>query len=293
MKLANYTTANSDQPGDQIKAGVIDGESIVDLSSCGINASLLDLIKQGLDPKAIETAIGSGKSIPLSQVNLKAPSTRPGKILAIGLNYRDHIEESGMEAPEHQVWFNKQHHCINDPFGDINLPSVSTMLDYEAELCLIIGKRCKHVPRERAHEVIAGYCCGNDVSVRDWQLRAQTFQIGKSFDTHGPIGPYLVTPDELGDPHNLDIQCSVNGQLRQHSNTKHLIFDCYDAVAHLSQAFVLEPGDVLFMGTPAGVGMAMKPPCWLTVGDKVRVEIEKLGYIENTVVAEEARTIIG
>jgi 2-keto-4-pentenoate hydratase/2-oxohepta-3-ene-1,7-dioic acid hydratase in catechol pathway len=141
--------------------------------------------------------------------------------------------------------------------------------------------------------VIAGYFCGNDVSVRDWQLRAQTFQIGKSFDTHGPIGPYLVTPDEVGDPHDLDIRCLVNGEDRQHSNTRHLIFDCFDAIAHLTQAFTLDVGDVLFMGTPAGVGVAMKPPVWLEEGDVVRVEIDKLGFIENTVVAEQAETSIG
>ncbi|MCH8258512.1 MAG: fumarylacetoacetate hydrolase family protein, partial [Proteobacteria bacterium] len=184
------------------------------------------------------------------------------------------------------------HNCINAPLGDINLPSVSTRLDYEAELCLIIGRRCKHVPRERAHEVIAGFCCGNDVSVRDWQRRSQTMQIGKSFDTHGPIGPYLVTPDEVGDPHDLEIHAYVNGEERQHSNTKHLLFDCYDAIAHLTQAFTLDVGDVLFMGTPAGVGVAMKPPQFLKEGDIVRIDIEKLGFIENRVVREQAECII-
>ena len=173
------------------------------------------------------------------------------------------------------------------------MPVVSDNLDYEAELCLVIGKRCKHVPAERAHEVIGGYFCGNDVSVRDWQLRVPTFQIGKSFDTHGPMGPWLVTPDEVGNPHDLDILCLVNGEKRQKSNTKHLIFNCFDAIAHLSQAFTLDVGDVLFMGTPSGVGVAMKPPSFMKVGDVVRVEIEKLGYIENTVVAESGETIIG
>lgn len=288
MKLANFTTADSGQR----KAGVIINDSVIDLGDVGIEGTLDDLILQGLDIAAINSALENGEPQPLSQVSLQSPVARPGKILAIGLNYRDHIDESGMDAPRHQVWFNKQHNCVNGPFGNINLPVASNQLDYEAELCLIIGKRCKHVSTERAHEVIAGYCCGNDVSVRDWQLRAQTFQIGKSFDTHGPIGPYLVTPDEVGDPHNLDIRCTVNGEQRQHSNTKHLIFDCYDAIAHLTQAFTLDPGDVLFMGTPAGVGMAMKPASWLKAGDKVRVDIEKLGYIENTVVEEDATTIL-
>ena len=288
MKLATFNTGENTAP----RVGVVDGNRIVDLASCGFEGSMIELLKQGLDIDAIASKMTGGDALPLSDVSLLAPVPDPGKVLAIGLNYGDHIAESGMDAPAHQVWFNKQHNCITGPYSDINLPAVSTMLDYEAELCLVIGKRCKHVPRDRAHEVIAGYFCGNDVSVRDWQLRVQTFQIGKSFDTHGPIGPYLVTPDEVGDPHNLDIRCTVNGEERQKSNTKHLIFDCYDAIEHLTQAFTLDVGDILFMGTPSGVGVAMKPPVWLQVGDKVRVEIEKLGYIENTVVPEQAETLI-
>jgi 2-keto-4-pentenoate hydratase/2-oxohepta-3-ene-1,7-dioic acid hydratase in catechol pathway len=287
MKIVTYRSNN------EARTGVVQDDRVIDLGSCGFESDMGDLLEAGIDVAAISSKLGEGSSTPLAEVELLAPVPHPGKVLAIGLNYGDHIEESGMDAPKHQVWFNKQHNCINGPYAPINLPSVSPMLDYEAELCLVIGKRCKHVPRERAHEVIAGYFCGNDVSVRDWQLRAQTFQIGKSFDTHGPIGPYLVTPDEVGDPHDLDIRCLVNGEERQHSNTRHLIFDCFDAIAHLTQAFTLDVGDVLFMGTPAGVGVAMKPPVWLEEGDVVRVEIDKLGYIENTVVAEQAETSIG
>ena len=289
MKLVTYRTNDN----ELARVGVIQGEDVVDLASCGISGGMVELLSAGIDVEAIAGKLKAGSKTSLDNVQLLPPIPNPGKILAIGLNYGDHIAESKMEAPKHQVWFNKQHNCINGPFDGINLPSVSTMLDYEAELCLVISKRCKHVPRERAHEVIGGYFCGNDVSVRDWQMRAQTFQIGKSFDTHGPIGPYLVTPDEVGDPHNLDIRCTVNGQVRQVSNTRHLIFDCFDAIAHLSQAFTLDAGDVLFMGTPAGVGVAMKPPSYLMVGDVVRVEIEKLGFIENTVVAESAEIVIG
>ncbi|MCS5574367.1 MAG: fumarylacetoacetate hydrolase family protein, partial [Pseudomonadales bacterium] len=232
------------------------------------------------------------KAIPLADLELQAPVMNPGKVLAIGLNYGDHVEESGMNKPEYQMWFNKQHNCINGPYADINLPAVSDKVDYEAELCLVIGRRCKHVPRDRAHEVIAGYFCGNDVSVRDWQMRSPTFQIGKSFDTHGPVGPWLVTPDEVEDPHALDIKCVVNGEVKQQSNTKHLIFDCFDAIEHLTQAYVLDVGDILFMGTPGGVGVAMRPPSFMKAGDVVRVEIEKLGHIENTVIPEQAETII-
>ena len=289
MKLATYT-----MPGYSTeKIGLIRDQQIFDLAVAGVSGNMLSLLESGIDLASIETATSDQQGIALDSVNLLAPIPKPGKILAIGLNYGDHIEESGMEPPKFQMWFNKQRNCSNGPYADINMPMVSDKLDYEAELCLVIGKTCKHVPAERAHEVIAGYFCGNDVSVRDWQIRVPTFQIGKSFDTHGPMGPYLVTPDEVGDPHNLNILCTVNGEERQRSNTKHLIFNCFDAIAHLSQAFTLDVGDVLFMGTPSGVGAAMKPPSFMKVGDTVRVEIEKLGHIENTVVAESAETVIG
>ncbi len=289
MKLATYQSKAGGEP----QVGVVVDNDIINLASCGFAGDMKSLLASGLAIDTIEASLAKGDRQSLADVHLMAPVTNPGKVLAIGLNYGDHIEESGMEPPKHQVWFNKQHNCINGPYDDINLPSVSPMLDYEAELCLVISKTCKHVPRDRAHEVIGGYFCGNDVSVRDWQIRVQTFQIGKSFDTHGPVGPWLVTPDEVGDPHSLSIRCTVNGEERQNSNTKHLIFDCYDAIEHLTQAFTLDAGDILFMGTPAGVGAAMKPPSWLVEGDKVRVEIEKLGYIENTVAPEVAETVIG
>jgi len=288
MKIATYRTSDNPTP----RTGVIEGDELIDLTSCGQPGDMIALLNAGMDVDAIAGALATGTRMKLDDIELMAPVPHPGKVLAIGLNYGDHIAESGMEAPKHQVWFNKQHNCITGPYSDINLPSVSPMLDYEAELCLVISKTCKHVPRERAHEVIGGYFIGNDVSVRDWQLRAQTFQIGKSFDTHGPIGPYLVTSDEVGDPHDLDIRCLVNGEVRQSSNTRHLIFDCFDAIEHLTQAFTLDVGDVLFMGTPSGVGAAMQPPSWLVEGDKVRVEIDKLGYIENTVVPEDPKTVI-
>lgn len=291
MKLITFSSPDNARP----RVGIYRDDGVVDLGRDDkVPNTMLELLAAGDSALAAARAAAesSGELIPQDSVTLHAPVPNPGKVLAIGLNYGDHIEESGMPKPEHQVWFNKQHNCINGPYDDIALPAVSSMLDYEAELCVVIGKRCKHVPRERATEVIAGYCCGNDVSVRDWQMRAQTMQIGKSFDTHGPIGPWLVTPDEVGDPHDLEIRALVNGEERQHSNTKHLIFDCYDAIAHLTQAFTLDVGDVLFMGTPAGVGAAMKPPHFLKEGDVVRVEIDKLGFIENRVAAEQARCII-
>jgi len=288
MKIATYATKGNPTP----RTGLIQNDQIIDLPSCGAPGTMIELLSQGIDNAIKGIDLSGGQATPIADIDLQAPIPNPGKVLAIGLNYADHVAEGGRDLPKHQVWFNKQHNCINGPYADVLLPAVSDRLDYEAELCLVIGKTCKHVPRERAHEVIGGYFCGNDVSVRDWQRRAPTVQIGKSFDTHGPIGPYLVTPDEVGDAHDLDIRCTVNGEERQHSNTKHLIFDCYDAIAHLTQAFTLDIGDVLFMGTPAGVGAAMDPPSWLKEGDRVRVEIEKLGYIENTIVKENAVTLI-
>ena len=291
MKLATFSTADNPDP----RLGVVRDDCLVDMSTVpGAPHSMAAYLSggQAADEQVRAAAEKASNLITLDVIEWHAPVPAPGKMLGIGLNYADHIAETGMATPQTQMWFNKQHNCVNGPYADINLPAVSDKLDYEAELCAVIGKRCKHVPRERAHEVIAGYCCGNDVSVRDWQRAAMTMQIGKSFDTHGPFGPYLVTPDEVGDPHQLDFRSLVNGEVRQSSNTKHLIFDCYDAVAHLSQAFVLDPGDVLFMGTPAGVGAAMKPPKFLRVGDVVRIEIEKLGHLEAKIVPERAECVI-
>jgi 2-keto-4-pentenoate hydratase/2-oxohepta-3-ene-1,7-dioic acid hydratase in catechol pathway len=222
----------------------------------------------------------------LADVRLLAPVGRPGKILAIGLNYADHIRETGQQTPPHQIWFTKAVTSINAPFDPVELPTASEQVDYEAELVVIIGKRCKHVAKEHAPEVIFGYCAGNDVSVRDWQLRTSQWVLGKSFDTHAPIGPWIVTPDEIGDPHALNIRCLVNGEPRQNSNTRHLIFNVFDQIAHLSNAMTLEPGDAIFTGTPGGVGLAMNPPRWLKAGDKVRVEIDRIGAIEAVMRAE-------
>jgi 2-keto-4-pentenoate hydratase/2-oxohepta-3-ene-1,7-dioic acid hydratase in catechol pathway len=188
------------------------------------------------------------------------------------------------------VFFNKQVTSVVGPGADVHMPKVSTFLDYEAELALVIGKRCRHVPAERAHEVIAGYTCANDVSVRDWQGRAQTMTIGKSFDTHGPLGPWLVTGDELGDPQDLRVRCYVNDELRQDASTGEMVFDCFQQVSHLSEAFTLEPGDVIATGTPSGVGLGRQPvrDNLLHVGDAVRVQIEGVGELVNGVVEEPA-----
>jgi 2-keto-4-pentenoate hydratase/2-oxohepta-3-ene-1,7-dioic acid hydratase in catechol pathway len=208
----------------------------------------------------------------------------------VGLNYADHVAESGLETPQHPMIFNKQSTCVTGPGDPIHLPRASQVLDYEGELGFVIGRRCRHVSRDEAAEVIAGYLIVDDVSVRDWQLRVPTWTMGKSFDTHGPIGPWITTADEVPDPHQLQLRTFVNGELRQDSNTKELIFDCFTLVEHLSTAFTLEPGDVITTGTPSGVGIGMKPPKLLVAGDVVRIEIDGLGAIENTVVVEPEHT---
>ena len=279
MKLATFSH------NGKTAIGRVEDDTIIDLSNAGLPDEMSALL--GAGPAAMQKAASAdGQRIGLSQVELLAPVLRPPKILAIGLNYKDHIEETGLDTPEFPMFFNKQSTSANGPYAPWHMPKVSDKLDYEGELGFVIGQRCRHVPRERAHEVIAGYCVCNDGSVRDWQMRAQTFTLGKSFDTHCPFGPYIVTPDEVGDPHDLDLKTWVNGELRQDSNTRHLVFDCFDQIATLTQAFTLEPGDLILTGTPSGVGIGFKPKKFLKVGDKVRIEIENIGAIENEVIAE-------
>ena len=224
---------------------------------------------------------------PLAEVRLLSPA-RPRKYLAIALNYADHIAESGMEAPKVPMFFNKQPTCVVGPEAEVHMPKVSDKLDYEGELAIVIGSRCRHVPVERAEEVIAGYTIANDVSVRDWQMRAMTMTIGKSFDTHGPLGPWLVTPDELGDPSGSASAPSSTTSSARTATPREMVFGCFEQVSHLSEAFTLEPGDVIATGTPAGVGSAYQPfpEGLLKVGDEVRVEIDGIGELRNTVVAE-------
>jgi 2-keto-4-pentenoate hydratase/2-oxohepta-3-ene-1,7-dioic acid hydratase in catechol pathway len=206
--------------------------------------------------------------------------------MAMGLNYADHIEEAKLGRPGHQTWFSKAASAANGPFDPIQRPRVSSQLDYEAELVAVVGAGGRHVARDKAAKAVFGFCAGNDVSVRDWQLRTSQWVIGKSFDTHAPFGPWITTSDEVGDPHVLSIRGIVNGEIRQDSNTSNLVFNAWDQVALLSQAMSLEPGDLIYTGTPGGVGMAMNPPRFLKAGDRVRVEIERLGALENTVVDE-------
>ncbi len=242
-------------------------------------------------PEAIELAIaGASETVRLAGARLRAPIPRPPKFLAIGLNYTDHCAETGMPEPDFPVFFNKQTTCVVGPGDAIHVPRASALVDYECEMGIVIGRRCRHVPAERAHEVIAGYTVVNDITVRDWQLRAPTMTIGKSFDTHGPIGPWIVTADEIDDPQALGLRTWINGELLQDATTAGMIFTAAQQIETLSTAFTLEPGDIIATGTPAGVGMMRQPPRWLVPGDIVAVEVDGIGRLENPVISEPADT---
>ena len=237
----------------------------------------------------LAAADAAGKGVPVETVRLLCPLDAAGKMMAIGLNYADHIEEArdaGLTIPKEQVWFAKMPTSLAGPFDGIQLPKVSDKLDYEVEMVAVIGRGGRHIDAASAPAHVFGYCVGNDVSVRDWQTKTAQWVLGKSFDTHGPVGPAIVTADEVGDPHRLGIRSYVNGELRQNSNTKHLVFNVWAQIEELSKVMTLQPGDLIFSGTPGGVGLAFKPPRFLKVGDVVRCEIDGLGAIENTVVAE-------
>lgn len=278
MKLATYTADGRTQ------TGIVVGDSIV---ATGIDGTMIDLIRDWDRHKpALEAKATAGGSVPLASVKLEAPIQRPGKIWAIGLNYADHIAESKMETPQRQVWFTKAQTSVNGPFDDIEIARGTMTNDYEVELVAIVGKGGKHIAAADAPAALFGYCVGNDVTERLWQHAGPQWSLGKSFDTHAPMGPWIVTADEVADPHALDLRCFVNGEKRQESNTCHLVFDIWQQVEHLSTAMTLEPGDCIFTGTPGGVGAAMDPRQFLKAGDVVRCEIDGLGHIEATMIAE-------
>jgi 2-keto-4-pentenoate hydratase/2-oxohepta-3-ene-1,7-dioic acid hydratase in catechol pathway len=283
MRLCRFTLG-----GDAKLGAVLDGR-VADLSEAALDlpAEPARALEAAGGRERLEELAEAAESHPLDDIRLLSPA-RPRKYLAIALNYADHIAESGMEPPEVPTFFNKQASCVVGPGAGVHKPRVSDLLDYEAELAVVIGSRCRHVAEEDAAEVIAGYTIANDVSVRDWQMRAMTMTIGKSFDTHGPLGPWLVTGDELGDPQALGIRTFVNDEQRQDGNTGDMVFGCARQVSHLSEAFTLEPGDVIATGTPAGVGTAYQPfpEGFLKVGDEVRIEIDGIGELRNEVVEE-------
>lgn len=283
MKIVRFTTA-----GGAPRVGVVKGEGIVDLAVAGSPHGTVREIIEGSEAAlgSLRALVDSAEpSLALASVRLLAPIERPGKYLAIGMNYAKHVEEAdklGVARSKHQTWFNKQTSCVAGPYDVID-PGVTEKLDYEVELAVVIGRPAKRVSEAEALDHIFGYTVANDVSARDWQFHSPTFTMGKSFDTHGPIGPWLVTADEVADPQALDLRCYVNGQLRQSNNTANMIHRIAAQISYLSQAFTLETGDLIATGTPEGVGIGREPPVFLQTGDVVRCEVDGIGAIENRV----------
>ena len=282
MKLVNFLFKGEQNVGALVDDGVCSFKSISDKYSI----SMLEFIEQihELSPEVSKFIDSNPEVIPLSEIEFLPVIERPGKVLAVGLNYRDHAKETGMDLPEVPMIFTKQSTSVLGHQGEIHKPRVSDAVDYEGEMAFVIGKKCRHVSKEEALDVIAGVTICNDVSVRDWQIASPTFTMGKSFDTHCPIGPYIVTMDEISDIHNLKIKTYVNDELRQDSCTDQLIFDCFDLIEHITKAFTLEPGDIIATGTSSGVGVVLGK--YLIPNDVVRIELENVGTLENKVILE-------
>ncbi len=272
------------------RIGALRGDEIVDLVVAGSRwTTIREIAGAGRDALAeLEPIVATAtNALPLQSARLLASIERPGKYLAIGMNYAKHLEEAdklGVARSKYQTWFNKQTSCLSGPYDDI-APGVTEQLDYEVELAAVIGLPAKHISVDHALDHVFGYCVANDVSARDWQFHTPTFTMGKSFDTHGPIGPCIVTADEIPDPQFLELRSFVNGELRQDSNTAKMIHSLAEQIAYLSTAFTLETGDLIATGTPEGVGIGREPKLFLRAGDLVRCEVDRIGAIENRVAA--------
>ena len=276
-------------PGGVALPGVVCGDRIFSLQPAGFADTLRVIEGGGAARAAIETylkAVPAAASKPLSEVVLLAPVPRPPKLICVGLNYRDHAAEAKMEIPSVPTIFSKFSSAVTGPGAPIILPKNSVKPDYEAEFAFIIGTGGRHIAAADWQSHVYGYMCLNDVSARDFQLATSQWLMGKTFDTFAPCGPWITTADEIEDPHNLDIQLTINGEQLQSSNTRHLIFRIPELIAYLSSVFTLAPGDIVSTGTPAGVGFSHKPPRWLREGDDVVVRIEGLGELRNPVVKE-------
>jgi 2-keto-4-pentenoate hydratase/2-oxohepta-3-ene-1,7-dioic acid hydratase in catechol pathway len=287
MRLATIETSYGP------RAAVRQGDFYIDLhaTDSSVSSSVRGLLEDGtelLKEAAEMAARATPAKHPVASTRLLPPIPDPHKIICIGLNYRDHAAESGTPIPKDPVLFSKYATALIGSGDPIVLPAVSQEVDYEAELVIVIGKKGRHLTKEQALGHIAGYTIGHDVSARDWQLKkdGKQWMVGKTFDTFAPLGPELVTADEVGDPHSLGIRLRLNGQTMQDSSTKQMIFSVAELVSYLSTVFTLQPGDLVYTGTPPGVGMARKPPVFLKGGDVVEIEIDKLGVLRNPVVQE-------
>ncbi|MGL6074077.1 MAG: fumarylacetoacetate hydrolase family protein [Fimbriiglobus sp.] len=288
MRLATILTPHGPRAAVHVAGSFVD----LHATDSGLPVSVKHILGASATVKrAVAEAAGSPSAVKYAEnaVKILAPITDPGKILCVGLNYRDHAIEGGKEIPTEPVIFGKFANTLIGPGDPIKIPNVSKQVDYEAELVIVIGKTGKHIPNDAsAFDYVAGYTCGHDVSARDWQFRGAEKQwiIGKTFDTFAPIGPVIVTSDELTDPHHLQVQLRLNGNTMQNSNTKEFIFKVPEILAFLSQVITLEPGDLIFTGTPPGVGISRKPQVLLKAGDVCEVEIQGIGVLKNPCVAE-------
>jgi len=283
MKICRYE--DTDTP----RLGLVDGDHLTPLDlplAAGQGVEQLFQLSTDDRSRVIAAALQSSDSLSVVDVRLLAPVPRPSKIVAVGLNYADHVAETGQETPTIPTIFAKFPNSITDPGAPVARPTDCTSLDYEGELAIVIGSPCRRVSAEQAQSVIGGYTILNDVSIRAWQLATPQWTMGKSFDTHAPIGPWVVLVDSF-DPSSARITTRVNDEVRQDSNTKHLIFDCAALVAHISERCSLEPGDIISTGTPGGIGAALVPPRFLQTGDVVTISIEGIGELSNVVVDED------
>ncbi len=285
MKLLSFSD------GGESRLGVLqDDGSIADVckADAEIPTTIKGLFAAGPDGMARVKAAAAGISpenvLNPSEVDIGPPIPDPGKILCIGINYKDHIEETNSETPEFPVVFAKYANTIVGPEADVHLPTYSTKVDYEAEFAVVIGKTARNVAKEDALDHVGGYTCLNDVSARDLQQRTSQWVMGKSPDTFAPIGPVVVTSDDVPDPHSLDIKLRLNGETMQSSNTKHLLFRVEDLIADIARVITLDPGDIISTGTPGGVGAAREPAVFLKPGDSMEVEIDSIGILRNGVV---------
>ncbi len=282
MRFVTFRKAGQDP-----EAGVVVRDQVIGLRGAEF-PDMFAVLAGGSDARAkIEKWVQSSTtSLPFDSITLLAPVPRPPKLICVGLNYRDHAIETKMDIPKIPTIFSKFSTAVIGPGAPIVLPKNSTQPDYEAEFAFVIGRGGRHIPAEQWRDHVFGYTLMNDVSARDFQMATTQWLMGKTFDTFAPLGPHIVSADEIEDPHALDISLTINGETLQHSNTRELIFKIPELVAYLSSVFMLEPGDIVSTGTPAGVGFARKPPRFLRPGDDVVVRVEKIGELRNPVVAE-------
>lgn len=281
MKLVTFRGVDG-----SAKPGLLQDDSIFDLASAGFSDAV-DAIRQGAEALRRAAEAGKGQRVPAAQAQLLAPIPRPPRIFCVGLNYRDHAVESKMEIPKVPTIFIKLPSAVVGPDAEVRIPSMTRQPDYEVEFAIVIGKPGRRIVAEKWQEHVFGYTILNDVSARDVQLSTSQWILGKSFDTFCPIGPAIVTKDEIADPHALDIRMTIAGEVLQHSNTRELIFKAPELIAYISAVTQLEAGDIISTGTPAGVGLGRNPQRWLKPGEVMTAEVEGIGWLTNPVVAGE------